>query len=81
MGNRGSYRNWSNCIGAAAVAATAATGGIAATFVVAATAGVKTAAISGAIGAVVGASTSVVGNRISTGSLEKFNSNCIKRSS
>ena len=55
-------------IGAAAVAATAATGGIAATFVVAATAGVKTAAISGAIGAVVGASTSVVGNRISTGS-------------
>ena len=41
---------------------------LAATFVVAATAGVKTAAISGAIGAVVGASTSVVGNRISTGS-------------
>lgn len=55
-------------IGAVAVAATAATGGVAATFAVAVTAGAKTAAMSGVIGAVVGASTSVIGNRISTGS-------------
>lgn len=54
-------------IGAAVVAATAATGGVAA-FSVAVVAGVKAAAISGAIGAAVGAGTSVVDHRVSTGS-------------
>ena len=55
-------------IGAAVVAATAATGGAAAAFVGAAVAGLKAAAISGAIGAAVGAGTSAAHHRVSTGS-------------
>ena len=55
-------------IGAAVVAATAATGGVAAAFIGAAVSGLKAAVISGAIGAVVDASTSAVSHRISTGS-------------
>ena len=54
-------------IGAAVVAATAATGGAAAAFVGAAVAGLKTAVVSGAIGAAVGAGTSAVSHRVSTG--------------
>ena len=55
-------------LGAAIVAATAVTGGAAAAFVGAAFAGLKAAALSGVIGAAVGAGTSAVGHRISTGS-------------
>ena len=55
-------------VGAAVVAATAATGGTAAAFVGAAVAGLKAAAVSGAIGAAVGAGTSAVSYRVSTGS-------------
>ena len=55
-------------IGAAVVAATAATGGVAAAFIGAAVSGLKAAVISGAIGAVVDASTSAVSHRIATGS-------------
>lgn len=55
-------------VGAAVVAATAATGGAAAAFVGAAAAGLKTAAVSGTIGAVVRAGTSAVKHRVSTGS-------------
>jgi len=54
-------------IGAAVVAATAATGGAVAAFVGAAVAGLKTAAVSGAIGAAVGAGTHAVSHRLSTG--------------
>ena len=54
--------------GAFVVAATAATGGVAAAFVGAAVAGMKAAVASGAIGAIVGAGTSAVSHRISTGS-------------
>ena len=57
-------------VGAAVVAATAATGGAAAVFVGATVAGLKAAAISGAVGAAVGAGTSAVSHRISTGSWE-----------
>lgn len=55
-------------VGAAVVAATAATGGAAAAFAGAAVAGLKAAVASGAIGAVVGAGTSAVRHRASTGS-------------
>ena len=56
-------------IGAAVVAATAATGGAAtAAFVGAAVAGLKTAAVSGAISAAVSAGTRAVSHRVSTGS-------------
>ena len=55
-------------VGATVVAATAATGGVATAFVGAALAGVKAAAISGTIGAVVGAGTSAVSYRVSNGS-------------
>ncbi|MEA4895230.1 MAG: hypothetical protein VB064_08200, partial [Oscillospiraceae bacterium] len=55
-------------IGAAIVAATAATGGAAAAFIGAAVAGAKAAVISGMIGAALGAGTSAVSHRVSTGS-------------
>ncbi len=54
-------------VGAAVVAATAATGGAAAAFVGAAVAGLKAAAVSGAIGAAVGAGMRAVRHRTSTG--------------
>lgn len=57
-------------VGAAVVAATAATGGAAAAFIGATVAGAKAAAISGAIGATVGAGTSAIKHRMSTGSWE-----------
>ena len=55
-------------IGAVVVAATAATGGVAAAFVGAAVAGLKTAVVSGAIGATIGAGTRAISHRVSTGS-------------
>ena len=55
-------------VGAIAVAATAATGGAAAAFIGAAVTGLKAAAVSGVIGAVVGAGNNVVQHRITTGS-------------
>lgn len=55
-------------LGAAVVAATAATGGAAAAFVGAAVAGLKAAAVSGVVGAAVGAGTHAVSHRVSTGS-------------
>ena len=55
-------------LGAAVVAATAATGGAAAAFVGAVVAGLKAAAVSGVVGAAVGAGTRAVSHRVSTGS-------------
>ena len=72
----GTWQNWATklaigvgaiVIGAAVVAATAATGGAAVAFAGALIAGAKAAVISGAIGAAVGAGTSAVSYRLSTG--------------
>jgi len=72
----GAISNWTKIaigvgfvlIGAAVVAATAATGGTAAVFFGAAVSGLKAAAISGAVASVIGAGTKAVSHRVSSGS-------------